>query len=131
MTFVKKKKTEAAFADIFFYLVASCKLALVCLPTVLFPPLRWVETPPLQVRSQNLDLYPSSFSSLQADDTITKITDTLVLRVGDHGWLFSLTSNDIIVFDNVNGSTGTPVAELVAAASDSFCSLSLFFLFSS
>lgn len=66
-----KKKTEAAFADIF-YLVVSCKLAPVCLPTVLFPPLRWVETPPLQVRSQNLYLYPSSFSSLQADEINNK-----------------------------------------------------------
>lgn len=46
-----------------------------------------------------------------------------------------LTSNPkLIVLDNVKGSTGTPAlvdAAAAAAASDSFCSRSLFFLFSS
>ena len=45
-----------------------------------------------------------------------------------------LTSNPMfMLFDNVKGSTGTPalVEAVAAAASDSFCSRSLFFLFSS
>lgn len=109
----------------------SCKLALVCLLTVRFPPLHWVETPPPQVLSQNLYLYLSSFSSLQADDIISQLISKYDLGVDDHRWLFSPTSNDIlIVLDNVKGSTGTPDV-VAAAASDSFCSRSLFFLFSS
>ena len=47
--------------------------------------------------------------------------------------LLLLTSNPIfMLFDNVKGSTGpAELAAVEAAASDSFCSRSLFFLFSS
>lgn len=48
-------------------------LALAYLLTVLFPLSYWVETPPLQVLSQNLYLSLSSFFSLLADEIMSEL----------------------------------------------------------
>lgn len=127
------------FIDRLSYLVVSCMLGSVCLPAVLFPLSHWGETPLLQAQSQALSLSLFSFSSLLANEMQSSCQHYISKIIESVAVISLLASNPIfMLLDNVNGSTGMPTlvadvaaAPAAAAASNSFCSRSLFFLFSS